>query len=174
MSHMTQQSQFMLAIAQDNIQQIKSLDKANRELVNSVDEKGNPALFYAKTPDTLKTLLMLGANPDAADPAGNTKLHVIAASGLAHSSNPVREKQTANNFEMAKTLVSYGADPGVQNNQGASPEKILNLTISALSIEPNSYHDQFVKIANPYSLEPLNRKAADQEPVLGKKASYGM
>lgn len=174
MNQLAPQNQLMLAIAQDDIQQIKTLDKGNRGLVNSVDEKGNPALFYAKTPDTLKTLLMLGANPDAADPAGNTKLHVIAATGFAQSSNPVREKQTANNLEMAKTLVSYGADPGVQNKQGASPEKILNLTISALSIAPNPYQEQFVKIANPYSLEPLNRKASDQEPVLGKKASYGM
>lgn len=93
------------AIIQNNTDAADVLKKYNAD-INYKDNSGRSALFYAKTPETLKWLISNKAKINITDKNGQTALHYNVIN---------------NNAEIAKYLIKYKANPNIKDNNNLPP-----------------------------------------------------
>ncbi|SRR5579871_1464730 len=136
------------AVAMDSLQECKLFRKWPK-LMNAVDAGGVAPLYLAKSLPVVRFLLSHGANPTARDHEGIRPLHVFADQGLSaivdylvkHTRQDVNTKdrsgntpliyvclhaknsnspKTGSDLQVARILVSAGANPHFQNRSGVS------------------------------------------------------
>ena len=114
------------AVKADDVQEVRKIIAANRNMVNAKNELGSTPLHIAATnpaPDMAKLLIEKGAAVNAKDNNGITPLHIAAFSG--HKDNL--------NF-----LIAKGADVHAKDNKGKTAldyaDELLNREISAILV----------------------------------------
>lgn len=109
------ESSLTLACMQENFNIVEKLIIAKAD-VNEVDgHKRTPLLKAARhnsKKEIMELLLKHGARHDLADEEGNTPLHFAAMRGTV---------------EVAKFLISLGANPNAKNNQDLVPYEVAHL-----------------------------------------------
>lgn len=138
---------------------------AGRSALHHAAQRGDAAI--------LALLLDAGANANAADAAGNTPLHLLAAAQPGMAS-----------VDMAKRLLAYGADATLANAQGRTPamelDAVARRTLSPLHLDRKGLRELLqqaqatgpVRTAEPSLLRPTQAQAepAVEPPAAGAAA----
>ena len=145
-----------LAVMHENVELVRFLVSEGKANVDAENDDGSTPLHNLvrkmersaiKSEDTeiIKFLVSKGkANINAKEDDGTTALHIAASSG---------------NIELAKVLLSLGADINVRNNNGRTPQDIADTTKNTAMIQC---------LSNKEELPPLGTENMESQKVRNK------